>query len=1351
MNASLWNEWAQRWWDAAVTSTAQGLVLLAVVLALLLMLRRLSPLWRYALLLIVLAKLALPPMQLSTFSAFSLMARHAPEAASAVVVPSRSPAPLTSKTPLALDAPEPPALAATSLAPAMTAPTVMAPAQSTRTPLSPLGWLLLLHACGIVAVLFVVLHESRRLRRIRKRAQRLTGAQLQELASRLAARCKLSRVPALYLSSDVDTPQAGGLLRPFVILPAWVEQTSRHEVEILLAHELAHVARRDAWINWLQIVAQAWLWYNPAAWWINARIRHERELCCDDFVLGLRLAEGEPYGRALLAVAERMGRRHRLSESMGMAESFHRVRGRIERALNNRLSRRTRFSLASMVILVALSVWLLPTATPQSQSAKPGNASVDPAVQRGRELIYVLRHFTLRGDNDTWADAVRELAQIGKPAMPDMVNELCNPRGRAISQSTLSLALQEVNDPRAIPGLITAIVDCTPTSDFGGIRIDNPDLLKFMRRVTNTRERENSDLPRPVRAITIALEKISGHSEGYGQYQYYEPDGSRVKGAMYDNTPERDAATKRKRQKVADRWWTWWNAHKAELLLPAEIAKAERWPQFRSDDVIEAAGLAAFGPIVPYGPSIEFGPIIDATLPRIVGDHGARHGLDLDSGKWSMLREGYGEYNSAAHRRWEERNGIDVELAAHNGTDPHTLNDHDLLIWPLENEQWDSLPRDIGFDKPPRLPANSDSFRTTDRNDYPCTFLVKTRERTVALMHFSTSTATAGTVVQYRVQNPSKPTTAPNGTGESQTPAVEGKSFNIRVKDESGKPIAGAEVALVYFGKTETRLLGSTTTDTTGVASFKNLPIREPYSLATVARIAGKSIGSHLHYSLPSLRMRPFEITMVPSISISGEVSVPSGYDPTRVAVYAIAFEVRHAGSPKGPALPDSVVALLPWKYRVSLDKDGRYVLADLPSRGNIYLAAEGPGLGQSQAMLTDLQTSDSDVSMYPEGVIEGTLRDVAGQPVAGMKVRAHPHRTGLLAVANPFEGQTDADGRYRIAGLRANHYNVGIAREQVPPDLTVAPAMDVNVQVGQTVGNVALHYEAGVVVQGTVRDSTTSEPLAGADVVAQREGQDEIGLGSGVTDASGNYAIRVPAGQVRLYIAACPDGYTYPRDRQGIRAPTPFHGHNLEVREGEGTRSELDFVLDRISEKDAWKYTKAKGRVLDASGNPVAGIPIREDVTLPDGRRVMGGWLGETGSDGQYDVKVVVRGEYRIIAGGREFGVARSKPFVAVEDVVHEVEDLTVQNAPSFIAGRVTDREGNPIADASVRISSQHNWGPWGVRTDRNGKFRVDNLVPEPLAVGFLKEGYELRDFRDVEPGKADHVFVLEKKGGDR
>ena len=110
-------------------------------------------------------------------------------------------------------------------------------------------------------------------------------------------------VPVELLESpQVDVPIIVGC-RPVLILPPDLQkQRSREALEPLLAHELAHVVRRDYLMNMLQSAADAVLFAFPGARWISARIRETREYCCDEMALQV-CGDTRRYVEALAGIA----------------------------------------------------------------------------------------------------------------------------------------------------------------------------------------------------------------------------------------------------------------------------------------------------------------------------------------------------------------------------------------------------------------------------------------------------------------------------------------------------------------------------------------------------------------------------------------------------------------------------------------------------------------------------------------------------------------------------------------------------------------------------------------------------------------------------------------------------------------------------------------------------------------------------------------------------------------------------------------------------------------------------------------------------------------------------------------
>ncbi|AMR26424.1 hypothetical protein A0257_04440 [Hymenobacter psoromatis] len=197
------------------------------------------------------------------------------------------------------------------------APVAALPASA--APVRPLAWL---RVAGdkverylplvVVAWLLGLLLMSGRLAggllyagRLRRAGTQALGAEWQQRLAALAARAGLRRPVALLESARVAGPLVLGHLRPVILLPLGaVAGLSPHLLEALLAHELAHIVRRDYLLNLGLAVAEVLFFYHPAVWFMAHCLRAERENCCDDQAAALCGGDRLRVARALAALAE---------------------------------------------------------------------------------------------------------------------------------------------------------------------------------------------------------------------------------------------------------------------------------------------------------------------------------------------------------------------------------------------------------------------------------------------------------------------------------------------------------------------------------------------------------------------------------------------------------------------------------------------------------------------------------------------------------------------------------------------------------------------------------------------------------------------------------------------------------------------------------------------------------------------------------------------------------------------------------------------------------------------------------------------------------------------------------------
>ncbi len=183
--------------------------------------------------------------------------------------------------------------------------------------------------------------------------------------ARPASWAERNGVPVLE-SAALDIPLAFGALRPAILFPlaaaAWPEERRR----LVLAHELAHVRRRDCLTQWLAEAARAVYWFHPLVWLAVARFRGERERACDDAVLSLGTKPSD-YAGHLLAVLKSI----QMKGSLPMSVSFHSrdFEKRLEAVLKPEANRRRVTAKLVMAAAVLAACIVVPIATMRAQSS----------------------------------------------------------------------------------------------------------------------------------------------------------------------------------------------------------------------------------------------------------------------------------------------------------------------------------------------------------------------------------------------------------------------------------------------------------------------------------------------------------------------------------------------------------------------------------------------------------------------------------------------------------------------------------------------------------------------------------------------------------------------------------------------------------------------------------------------------------------------------------------------------------------------------------------------------------------------------------------------------------------------
>ena len=241
-------------------------------------------------------------------------------------------------------------------------------------------WVVSAWLAGVALLLARATTAWWRVRRLHQLAIRSVCSIWQAAANRIAGRLQLRRVVHIVEMPQIDVPFAIGCLRPIVVLPiAAMSHLNVAQVEAILAHELAHVVRHDYVVNLMQTYAETLFFYHPAVWWLSARIRDEREHCCDDIAVEVC---GDPvsYAEALTELETwRTG-----NVSLAAAATGGSLLGRVRRILRVEVPVQSMRSPGTIaLVLIALGVLatgagLAQVRQPEGEGAKFEVASVRP-------------------------------------------------------------------------------------------------------------------------------------------------------------------------------------------------------------------------------------------------------------------------------------------------------------------------------------------------------------------------------------------------------------------------------------------------------------------------------------------------------------------------------------------------------------------------------------------------------------------------------------------------------------------------------------------------------------------------------------------------------------------------------------------------------------------------------------------------------------------------------------------------------------------------------------------------------------------------------------------------------------
>lgn len=288
--------------------------------------------------------------------------------------------------------------------------------------------LLVVWLAGVTVGVVRAARDLRALRRALRWRTELRGGPVRAMLDELCDRAGMTRRVRLSIAPCTHVPLSFGLIRPEIGLPPrTLEDLGEDEQRAVLAHELAHLARRDILWLWLARALGIAFWFQPLQRRVARELERRAEFAADLWARG-RIGSGAPLASALAEIAGWLVEERRSLPAAPMARERSQLVRRVELLLEHETAREPRaWSGVAPLACAVVAAWSPAfggNAAPDGSNeladvpsdADAASDDVDPALERVA--------FEDAGESSTGAEPETEPAHSLSAAEPALHAEL---------------------------------------------------------------------------------------------------------------------------------------------------------------------------------------------------------------------------------------------------------------------------------------------------------------------------------------------------------------------------------------------------------------------------------------------------------------------------------------------------------------------------------------------------------------------------------------------------------------------------------------------------------------------------------------------------------------------------------------------------------------------------------------------------------------------------------------------------------------------------------------------------------------------------------------------------------------
>lgn len=235
------------------------------------------------------------------------------------------------------------------------------------------GWL-----AGVLLLAAKTVYDQLRLKQALRTGRKIDTPSLSAVFHETKQQLGVKQTVQFVASERIPGPAVVGFNKPAIVIsPSLLITLQKDQLQYILAHEFAHIQRRDVAVNWLMHIILIIHWFNPLLWLAVHKARQDQEMACDACALNrMSPQQNNAYGQTIIHVLDHFSGNQRQPGLAGLSATHKQMKRRLT-MIKHFHKKSYRLSILGMAMILALgSVTLV-----NAKESDAGNVTSKASVQ----------------------------------------------------------------------------------------------------------------------------------------------------------------------------------------------------------------------------------------------------------------------------------------------------------------------------------------------------------------------------------------------------------------------------------------------------------------------------------------------------------------------------------------------------------------------------------------------------------------------------------------------------------------------------------------------------------------------------------------------------------------------------------------------------------------------------------------------------------------------------------------------------------------------------------------------------------------------------------------------------------